>query len=77
MALTTHGLALPELLHLGALLYDALPPVFLLAIRGERFGLGVELTPTAQAALKSALCWLRLNHPPGGSWQGPRSSCDK
>ena len=75
MPFTTHGLALPQLLHLGAALYDDLPPVFQLALRGERFGIGLGLSPMAQASLEAALRWLCEHHGPAAQgevrWWNP------
>jgi hydrogenase maturation protease len=57
-ALTTHALSPQALLRVYRDVHGAEPPpCTLLAIRGERFGLGEPLSPAAEAHLESALRW--------------------
>jgi len=59
-SVTTHAVSPQALLQVFRDLYrrDA-PPSTLLAIRGERFGLGEALSPAATAHLNAALRWAR------------------
>jgi hydrogenase maturation protease len=66
-ALTTHALSPQALLRVYRDVHRAEPPpCTLLAIRGERFGLGEPLSPAAEAHLESALRWAEawLRHEP-------------
>lgn len=60
----SHALSPPALLRVYRQLHgEAAPPCTLLAIRGERFGLGEPLSDAAAANLQAALSWAR-------SWVG-------
>jgi hydrogenase maturation protease len=55
---TTHAMSPQSVLHVYTELNDDdPPPTWLLAIRGERFELGEELTPAAREHLAQALAW--------------------
>jgi len=60
---TTHGFGPAALVAVAQALHGRVPSVRLLALRGATFGLGAELSPTAQEALSAALAWLD-----GGGW---------
>lgn len=69
---TTHALSPQGLL---AIYRDTLgqppPPVFLLTVRGERFGLGEGISPRAQRHLQAALAFVAqlLANPDERDWQ--------
>ena len=57
---TTHAMTPEAVMHVYAELHDeAPPPCTLLAIRGERFELGEEVSPAAASHLDAALAWAR------------------
>ena len=57
---TTHAMTPEAVMHVYVELHDeAPPPCTLLAIRGERFELGEELSPAAAGHLDAALAWAR------------------
>ena len=57
---TTHAMTPEALMQVYVELHDeAPPPCTLLAIRGERFELGEELSPAAAGHLDAALAWAR------------------
>lgn len=56
----SHALSPSALLHVYRQLNGSeSPPCTLLAIRGERFGLGEPLSDAAASNLEAALCWAR------------------
>ncbi len=66
---TTHAMSPQAVLRVFADIEDAVPPpAWLLAIRGERFELGEDLTEAAQQSLKAALQvatnWIALTQYP-------------
>jgi len=57
---TTHAMTPEAVMHVYLELHDeAPPPCTLLAIRGERFELGEEVSPAAAGHLDAALAWAR------------------
>jgi len=57
---TTHAMTPEAVMHVYVELHDeAPPPCTLLAIRGERFELGEEVSPAAPSHLDAALAWAR------------------
>ncbi|MCX7166693.1 MAG: hydrogenase maturation protease [Rhodocyclales bacterium] len=57
---TTHAMTPEAVMHVYVGLHDeAPPPCTLLAIRGERFELGEEISPAAASHLDAALAWIR------------------
>jgi len=58
-SLTTHALAPPAVLYCHEQLIGPAPPCWLLAIRGQSFELGAELSAQAAAALTAALAAIR------------------
>jgi len=57
---TTHAMTPEAVMQVYVELHDeAPPPCTLLAIRGERFELGEELSPAAAGHLDAALAWAR------------------
>ncbi|MCX7155693.1 MAG: hydrogenase maturation protease [Rhodocyclales bacterium] len=57
---TTHAMTPEAVMHVYVELHDeAPPPCTLLAIRGERFELGEEVSPAAASHLDAALAWAR------------------
>jgi hydrogenase maturation protease len=55
---TTHAMTPEAVMHVYVELHDeAPPPCTLLAIRGERFELGEEVSPAAASHLDAALAW--------------------
>ncbi len=57
---TTHAISPEAVMQVYVDLHDsAPPPCHLLAIRGERFELGEDLSPAATANLAAALAWAR------------------
>ncbi|TRZ99198.1 MAG: hydrogenase maturation protease [Rhodocyclaceae bacterium] len=58
---TTHAMTPAAVMQVYVGLHDeAPPPCTLLAIRGERFDLGEEVSPAAASHLDAALAWARL-----------------
>ncbi len=58
-AFSTHSLSPAALAAVYQRLYGTAPGLRVLAIRGERFGLGEGLSASAAANLEAALAWLR------------------
>ena len=57
---TTHAMTPEAVMHVYVELHDeAPPPCTLLAIRGERFELGEEVSPAAASHLDAALSWAK------------------
>lgn len=56
---STHAMSPQALLQVALELDGRAPPATLLAIRGERFGLGAPPSPAALAHLDAALAWYR------------------
>jgi hydrogenase maturation protease len=80
-AVTTHRLSPAALAAVYAQLYGSVPPLKLLAVRGERFELGAALSDPARSNLDAALRWLgrqlgvfRDARPPAARDCGPRSA---
>jgi len=55
---SSHALSPGAVLHHYQMLYGKPPPAFVLAIRGEAFELGEELSPDAATNLAAAQAWL-------------------
>ena len=57
---TTHAMTPEAVMHVYVELHDAAPPpCSMLAIRGERFELGMEVSPAAANHLDAALAWAK------------------
>ncbi len=60
VSFTTHAMTPEAVMHVYVELHDEAPaPCTLLAIRGESFELGAEISPAAASHLDAALAWAR------------------